>query len=475
MPGVLPVCLQNIVYSGESSLRPREEITDLRSRVHLFQEGGLYLAFDVNSGSLFNLDEVAWELVQRYMECGDWKEARSFVDSRTGPQAAEAAAEITDLVESGLLFSPGEEWADYVPGKDLGLKAICLNMAHDCNLACRYCFVPENVRSQEKIMSRETITKALDFLISETPYQYLTVDFFGGEPLLNFEGIKFAVDYAEEHGQNKKWKFTVSTNTLLLDEEKLSNMKDHHFSFVLSCDGRPEVHDAYRVTPGGCGSSQVVANRIREFMAAGAADEYYIRGTYTRNNLDFTNDVRYLAGLGAESISLEPVVASKDVPYSLREENIPELQAEYYRLARALRELERKGKGISFYHYSLDLLGGPCVAKRLTGCGAGYHYLAITPAGEIYPCHQLVGHPEYLLGDLQRGIINRKLQDKFREAHIYRKEDCSSCWARYLCGGGCHSQAILNGGDLLHPFSLACAVMQARLQGALYYLALEEN
>jgi len=219
-----------------------------------------------------------------------------------GKEVDGAFSELKDLSATGLFFSQGEEWPHYVPGKELGLKALCLNIAHECNLSCRYCFVPESVRHQEKIMSRETIMAALDLLLQETPYQFLTVDFFGGEPLLNFEGIRFAVEYALRHGAQKKWKFTVTTNTLLLGEKELAFFKEYDFSFVLSCDGRPSVHDAYRVTTRGGGTSGIVARRIREFLKAGAAPEYYVRGTYTRNNLDFTKDVLYLADLGAESV-----------------------------------------------------------------------------------------------------------------------------------------------------------------------------
>jgi uncharacterized protein len=457
-------------------LRSQEELADLGSRVHLFTADGLYLAFDVNSGSLYTLDEAAWELALRYLQCGDWEEA--LLDAERGfgsREAAEASAELRELAENGLLFSPGEEWPHYVPGAQLGLKAVCLNIAHDCNLACKYCFVPENVRAEEKLMSRETIMAALDFLLRRTPYQHLTVDFFGGEPLLNFEGIQFAVEYALVHGAQKKWKFTVSTNTLLLGEKELSFLQEHNFGFVLSCDGRPGIHDSCRVTPGGSATSHLVAQRIREFLEAGAAAEYFVRGTYTRGNLDFGKDFLYLAGLGAKSISLEPVVAPQSSPYALREDDLPELQAEYYRLARILRDLERKGQEVSFYHYQLDLAGGPCVAKRLTGCGAGYQYLAVSPAGEIYPCHQLVGHREYLMGDVFQGITAPQLCETLQQAHVFRKKECSCCWARFLCGGGCHAQAVLNGGDPLHPSPLHCAVMRARLQGALYYMALQQN
>lgn len=446
---------------------------ELASRVHLFKAGDLYLAFDVNSGSLHSLDEVAWFLLQYYLDEGDWEQSCAAAGGRFEPETvAESAAELQDLVAEGMLLTEGEEWADFVPGESLGLKALCLNIAHDCNLACKYCFVPGDVRRQERLMSREVIGAALDFLIRETPYEFLTVDFFGGEPLLNFEGIKYAVAYALEQGQDKKWKFTVSTNTLLLGEEELDFFREHGFSMVLSCDGRPEVHDSCRVTPGGRGTSRAVEERLQRFFASGASEEYYVRGTYTHHNLDFASDVLYLAGLGAKSISLEPVVGPENVHYALREEDLPALREEYLHLARALSDLAQKGEGVDFYHFCLDLQGGPCVAKRLTGCGAGYQYLAVSPRGEIYPCHQFDGHPEYLLGDVRKGITNTGLQEKFRNAHIYRKDQCRTCWARFLCGGGCHAQAEMQMGDLLEPNPVACQVMQARLEGALYYMAL---
>jgi len=462
------------MYCGESGLYSQAKLKEkLTSRVHLFKAGDLYLAFDVNSGSLHSLDQVAWFLLQHYLESGDWELASAAAGDHFDPGiAAETMSELQELVTEGVLLTEGDEWTDFVPGESLGLKALCLNIAHDCNLACKYCFVPGEVRRQERIMPKEVIAAALDFLIRETPYEFLTVDFFGGEPLLNFEGIKYAVQYALEEGRDKKWKFTVSTNTLLLDEEELAFFREHGFSIVLSCDGRPEVHDSCRITPGGRGTSQAVEKRLHEFFAGGGSEEYYVRGTYTHHNLDFTSDVLYLAGLGAKSISLEPVIGPESASYTLREEDLPALREEYLHLARSLSDLDQKGEGIDFYHFCLDLQGGPCVAKRLTGCGAGYQYLAVNPRGEIYPCHQFDGHLQYLLGDVWQGVINTDLQNKFRNAHIYRKDKCRTCWARFLCGGGCHAQAALQNGDLLEPNPVACQVMQARLEGALYYLAL---
>lgn len=473
MSDLLSIGLQNLLHGRESNLRNQAKAGGpLSAHLHLFAADGLHLVFDVGSGSLHRLDQVAWTFLKHLVATGDWAGAREEAAKsfRTG-EVEEAVAEICALAEEGLLFGE-DEWHSFAPGADLGLKALCLNVAHSCNLACRYCFVPSGLRNSEEIMPLEVVRAALDFLIRETPYEFLAVDFFGGEPLLNFAGVQEAVAYALEAGKHKKWKFTLTTNALLLDEEVLSFLRKHNFCLVLSCDGRPETHDRYRVMPGGGGSAARVEERIRDFLATGGIGEYYIRGTYTRRNLHFTEDVLYLADLGAKSISLEPVAAPGGEPYALRWEDLPVLKEEYLKLARILRAREREGKEFAFYHFCLDLQGGPCVAKRLTGCGAGYQYLCVTPNGELYPCHQLAGNPACRMGDVWQGVTSPELQKKFREAHVYRKEPCRSCWARFLCGGGCHAQALLRQGGLFRPDPLACALMRARLEGALYYLAL---
>lgn len=452
--------------------RPAEVGSGYSSDLHLFQVEGCYLAFDVNSGSLHQLDGVAWQLLQQVVEDGDWEAARQEVGRRFPPDVVdEACRELRELQEEGRLLTRDPGWEEFVPGRELGLKALCLNISHTCNLSCGYCFVPEQVRGGSGLMPPEVIKGALDLLIRETPYEFLTVDFFGGEPLLNPEGIRFAVEYALERGREKKWKFTLTTNTTLLDDSVLAFCREHGISLVLSCDGRPEVHDRYRLTKTGGGTSSLVERRLKRFFETGACGEYYVRGTYTRSNLDFADDVEYLAGLGARRISLEPVVAPPDRPYALRPEDLERLREEYVRLARLLLQLEDSGGGVSFYHFAFDLEGGPCAAKRMTGCGAGYQYLAVTPEGEIYPCHQFVGHPEYLLGDVREGITNTRLQERFRRAHIYNKRPCRACWARFLCGGGCHAQAALLEGDLYQPHPLSCELMRARLEAALYYIA----
>ncbi len=464
--------------------------------VKLIQAEDRCLAFDVNSGSLHELDPVAWSLLCRFQESGDWQQSRRDVARLYGQEKATGAAtEVEALYEAGHLFTSDPGWENYAPSPGPDLKALCLNVAHGCNMSCGYCFVPGQVRTGREIMPGKVIRTALDFLLRSSSHRHLAVDFFGGEPLLNLAGIRDGVAYALERGSERNWKFTLTTNTLLFDEQVCSFTLEHNFCLVLSCDGRPEVHDAFRRAhragvsasasraPGGRPApdptsdflhptSEMVALRLQDYFRRATGQEHYVRGTYTRRNLDFTEDVRYLAGLGARSISLEPVVAAPEQPFALREEDIPGIREEYFRLARFLRDQERAGCRVSYYHFQLDLPGGPCAAKRLTGCGAGYQYLAVTPDGALYPCHQFVGHPEYCLGDLARGITRPELQEQFRQAHVFAKAVCRSCWARFLCGGGCHAQAALLGGGLKRPYSLACKLVQARLEGALYYLAL---
>ncbi|MGB9793077.1 MAG: thioether cross-link-forming SCIFF peptide maturase [Thermacetogeniaceae bacterium] len=442
------------------------------SDLHLFRVGDCCLAFDVNSGSLHRLDEVAWEILRHVAGGRSWEAAEREAAERFPLQEVEEASrELRELQERGELLTADPGWEEFAPGNELGLKALCLNIAHSCNLSCSYCFVPGDVRSEGALMPLEVIRGALDLLIQESPYEFVTVDFFGGEPLLNFEGIRFAVEYARERGREKRWKFTLTTNATLLDDAVLAFCREHGISLVLSCDGRPEVHDRHRLTRGGRGTSSLVEKRLRRFFETGACGEYYVRGTYTRFNLDFAEDVKHLAGLGARSVSLEPVVAPEDEPYALRFEDLDRIRDEYLRLARLLLELEEKGTPVTFYHFAIDLSGGPCAAKRMTGCGAGYQYLAVAPGGEIYPCHQFVGNREYLLGNVREGITNRELRERFLGAHIYRKEPCRSCWARFLCGGGCHAQAALLEGDILRPHRLSCELMRMRLEAALYYIA----
>ncbi len=449
--------------------------------VKLIQAEDRCLAFDVNSGSLHELDAVAWGLLRLFQDSGDWRQSvRDAAQLYGQEKVSAAAAEVEALHEAGHLFTPDPGWERYAPGPGPDLKALCLNVSHDCNMSCGYCFVPGQVRTGREIMPGRVIRAALDFLLKSSSHRHLAVDFFGGEPLLNQAGIREGVAYALDRGPDRNWKFTLTTNTLLFDDDVCSFTLDHNFGLVLSCDGRPAVHDTFRLTVGGRGTAAVVARRLQDYFQRAAGQEHYVRGTYTRRNLDFTEDVRYLAGLGARSISLEPVVADPEQPFALHEEDIPRIREEYFRLARFLRDQEQAGCRISFYHFQLDLPGGPCAAKRLTGCGAGYQYLAVAPDGGLYPCHQFVGHPEYCLGDLDRGIKRPDLQEQFRQAHVFAKPACRSCWARFLCGGGCHAQAALAGGASLpggslgRPYSLACKLVQARLEGALYYLALGE-
>lgn len=458
------------------------------AEVKLIQAEDRCLAFDVNSGSLHELDDTSRTLLRRFQESGDWRRSLDEAARSYGQESANsAAAEMEALHEAGLLFSADPGWERYAPGPGPDLKALCLNVSHDCNMSCGYCFVPGQVRAGQALMPGKVIRAALDFLLESSGHRHLAVDFFGGEPLLNFAGIRDGVAHALERGPGRDWKFTLTTNTLLFDEGVRSFTDDHNFGLVLSCDGRPEIHDTFRRASGrgrgADGTAAIVARRLQDYFGRAGDQEYYVRGTYTRRNLDFTEDVRYLADLGARSISLEPVVAGPEQPHALGEGDVARIREEYFKLARFLRDRERAGCGISFYHFQLDLPGGPCAAKRLTGCGAGYQYLAVTPEGDLYPCHQFVGRPEYRLGDLSRGITRPDLQEQFRQAHVFSKPACRSCWARFLCGGGCHAQAAGRAGrpgrplgaepdGLRRPPSLTCELVRARLEGALYYLAL---
>lgn len=458
------------------------------AEVKLIQAEDRCLAFDVNSGSLHELDGTAWTLLRRFQQSGDWRRSLDEAAGLHGQESVNSvAAEMEALHEAGLLFTADPGWERYAPGPGPDLKALCLNVSHDCNMSCGYCFVPGQVRAGQALMSGRVIRAALDFLLESSGHRHLAVDFFGGEPLLNLAGIRDGVAYALDRGPGRDWKFTLTTNTLLFDEDVRSFTASHNFGLVLSCDGRPEIHDMFRRAPGNRapfgrggngaadGTSAIVARRLQDYFRQAGDQEYYVRGTYTRRNLDFTEDVRYLAGLGARSISLEPVVAKPGRPYALGEGDVPRIREEYFKLARFLRDQERAGCEISFYHFQLDLPGGPCAAKRLTGCGAGYQYLAVTPEGDLYPCHQFVGHPEYRLGDLSGGITRPDIREQFRQAHVFSKPACRSCWARFLCGGGCHAQAALTSGDLRRPYALTCELVRARLEGALYCLALGKS
>lgn len=431
---------------------------ELSRRIHSFMIGDKRYVLDINSGSLHEVDEAAWEAIGRY--------------AGGGRDVSEAQAEIQALVDQGLLFSldPGP-----ITPPAGGLKALCLHVAHDCNLQCRYCFAGGGrFGGGRNRMSLAVARAAVDFLVAEGGDRAAyALDFFGGEPLLNMPAVRETVEYARSRGRDtgKSFRFTLTTNAVQLDDETIEFLDGNMDNVVLSLDGRRPVHNAMRRTIAGRGSYDVVVANILKFVARRGARDYYVRGTYTRANLDFSQDALHLADLGIRHMSLEPVVAGPDEPYALREGDMPLVTREYRRLAAAYIQRAREDRPFSFFHFNLETSRGPCLYRRVSGCGAGDQYLAVTPDGDLYPCHQFVGRPEFKMGDVFAGITRPDLRERFRQAHLFNKQDCPECWARYYCSGGCHANAAAFNGDILKPHRLGCELTRARLECALFVQA----
>ncbi|MGI6037983.1 MAG: thioether cross-link-forming SCIFF peptide maturase, partial [Limnochordia bacterium] len=371
--------------------------------------------------------------------------------------------EIEALEQRGQLYGDDSAWRNWQP-EPTGFKALCLNVAHNCNLACRYCFAT----TDEDLMPLEVAIKAVDWLVANSQdRKVLEVDFFGGEPLLNWPVVQGVVEYAQGI-KDKTFNFTLTTNGVLLTPDKMAYLNEANIGVVLSIDGRREIHDRMRPPAHGRYSSyERILPAFLEMARSRNHENYYVRGTFTSANLDFTEDVAHLADLGFQQISLEPVVL-KDVPYALTEEHLPQICREYERLTELLLAYEQEGRTVDFFHFKVDLFTGPCLPKRLTSCGAGFEYLAVTPGGDFYPCHQFIGREGFRLGNVADGRLNETLVEEFRQAHLFNKESCPSCWARYYCGGGCHANAHLFNGDIHKPYQLGCDLHKKRLECSLY-------
>ena len=424
---------------------------------HIFTINNCNIALDVHSGAVHVLDDTAYGVL---------------TGSLTDPVAQK---EIDGLIAAGQLFSPApnkEEEISYTQNRPPIVKSLCLHIAHDCNLRCKYCFAGEGDygargKKTRSLMSLDVGKSAIDFLIQNSGNrQNLEVDFFGGEPTLNFDTVKEIVKYAKsrEDEADKNFRFTFTTNGLLLDDEKIEYLNQHMDNIVLSLDGRKEVNDHMRGK--GCYDKVLPNFRHMAEKMTESQKSYYIRGTYTRENLDFASDIIHMAELGFKNLSVEPVVAPPSAPYALRQEDIPALCKEYERLSAFIAT----HPDINFFHFKLDLLNGPCVAKRITGCGAGTEYLAITPEGDIYPCHQFVGDDQFLLGSLQLGIVKTLWQQEFAHCNVYTKPECDECWAKYFCSGGCAANAFHINGDIMKPDHIGCELQKKRLECALYLL-----
>ena len=437
---------------------------------------------DVNSGSIHVVDDVVYDLiplVEPLVTEGvkDAAAVREAVRQEGLPYSAEeigeAVEEILELEASGALFAK-DIYEDYVfdfKKRQTVVKALCLHIAHDCNLACKYCFAEEGeYHGRRALMSLEVGKKALDFLVANSGNRVnLEVDFFGGEPLMNWQVVKDLVAYGRslEEPNNKKFRFTLTTNGVLLDDEVMEFANKEMANIVLSIDGRKEINDRMRPFRGGQGSYDVIVPKFRKVADSRGQERYYVRGTFTRNNLDFSRDVLHLADLGFRQISVEPVVAGPEDDYAIREEDLPALREEYDRLAAEMIKRKKEGEGFNFFHFMIDLEGGPCVAKRLSGCGSGTEYLAVTPWGDLYPCHQFVGNEDFLMGNVEEGVLRTDIRDEFKGCNVYAKEKCRKCFAKFYCSGGCAANAYNFHGNINEAYDVGCELERKRVECAI--------
>ncbi len=442
--------------------------------IHTFTSCGQTLALDVGSGALHVLDELAWRVLTLREEGKTRDAIIAALPESDAADIDDVLAELAELTAMGQLGAP-----DGYEDVDLSLKAgvvkaMCLHAAHDCNLRCQYCFAATGDFAMGKrcLLSHEVGKAALDWLVAHSGSRTnLEVDFFGGEPLMNLPVVRRLVAYGREleKQHNKKFLFTITTNGVALDDDAIAFINAEMHNVVLSIDGRPEVHDRMRPTVNGKGSYALIAPKAKKLADARGQKQYYVRGTFSAHNLDFGEDVLYLADQGFEQLSVEPVVADPAVDYAIRPEMVPQIQAEYERLAR-IYLARRQGEGdqwFNFFHFMVDVSGGPCLKKRLTGCGAGNEYVAVTPEGDLYPCHQFVGREGYRMGSVLDGTFDQTMQQVFAENHVLNKPTCSQCWAKFFCSGGCAANAQAFHGNITEPYEMECQLQRKRLECAL--------
>ena len=447
--------------------------------IHQYKMGGYNIVLDPNSGSVHSVDEVAYDIIGMYESHTPEEITKEIVDRYgekegvTSEDVAEVLNDIETLKKEGKLFSEDtyQNLAIDFKNRPTVIKAMCLHIAHDCNLACKYCFAGEGEYCGDRsLMSFEVGKQAFDFLIANSgTRKNLEVDFFGGEPLMNFEVVKQLVAYAREQEKihNKNFRFTLTTNGVLLDEEVMDFANKEMYNVVLSLDGRKETNDRMRVSRNGKGSYDLIVPKFKEMVKRRGDKEYYIRGTYTHYNTDFTKDILHMADLGFTKLAMEPVVASPDAPYALKEEDLPVLFDQYEKLAAEMVRREKNGKGFTFFHYMIDLEGGPCIAKRIAGCGVGTEYVAVTPWGDLYPCHQFVGDENYLLGNVFDGITNEEVRSRFKMCNIYTRPQCNDCFARLYCSGGCSANSYHATGKIEGIYELGCELHRKRVECAI--------
>lgn len=447
--------------------------------IHQYKLNGYNIVLDVFSGSVHSVDDLAYDVIALFENHSE-EEIISAMLEKYAPDPeidrAEIEACIADVKElrgAGKLFTQdcyGDHACD-LKNRSHAVKALCLHVAHTCNLNCEYCFAAQGKYHGERaLMSFEVGKRALDFLIENSGNQKnLEVDFFGGEPLMNWDVCKQLVAYgrSREAETGKHFRFTLTTNGLLVDDDVIEFTNREMNNVVLSLDGRREVHDALRKTVGGKGSYDTIVPKFQKFVESRGDREYYIRGTFTHANTDFTNDLFHMADLGFDRLSMEPVVCDPKEPYALTAEDLPVLMEQYEILAEEMLKREKEGRGFVFYHYMIDLTGGPCIYKRISGCGSGTEYLAVTPTGDLYPCHQFVGEPEYRMGNIWDGVTNEAMREKFKSCNAYARPDCNDCWAKLYCSGGCAANALHATGDITGTYEYGCELFRKRMECAI--------
>lgn len=441
--------------------------------VHRYRNNGYNIVLDVNSGAVHVADELAYEAIGLFETYSREEIVMKLRDRYEEQEIRKVLNDIEELKKQGTLFTEDTYQDKIIDFKKRStvVKALCLHIAHDCNLACQYCFAEEGeYHGRRAMMSFEVGKQALDFLIASSgSRRNLEVDFFGGEPLMNWQVVKDLTAYGREQEKlhEKKFRFTLTTNGVLLNDEVMEFANREMSNVVLSIDGRQEIHDKMRPFRNGKGSYELVVPKFQKLAKSRNQNNYYVRGTFTRNNLDFCRDVLHLADLGFKQISVEPVVAPPEAPYSIREEDIPVLCEQYDQLAAEMVKRHGTEKDFNFFHFMIDLTGGPCVYKRLSGCGSGTEYLAVTPWGDLYPCHQFVGEEKFLMGNVFDGIWNTQLRDEFKGCNVYAKEKCRNCFAKFYCSGGCAANSYNFHGSINDAYDIGCELQRKRVECAI--------
>ncbi|MBO5454670.1 MAG: thioether cross-link-forming SCIFF peptide maturase [Clostridia bacterium] len=452
--------------------------------IHQYKLGGYNIVLDICSGAVHVVDDVAYDIIGMF-ENTSRKDITSELCVKYPQIPAEEIEEcyeqIAELKESGSLFTPDtfEPMAGTLKDKTAGVvKALCLHVAHTCNLNCSYCFASQGeYKGERAVMSFETGKRALDFLIENSgTRKNLEVDFFGGEPLMNWDVVKKLVEYARsiEKEHNKNFRFTLTTNGVLVDEDVIEFANREMSNVVLSLDGRREVHDRFRVDYAGKGSWEKIVPKFQKFVEARGGKNYYMRGTFTHHNPDFLKDIEEMLSLGFTELSMEPVVCAPGDECELTKEDLPVLFEQYEKLAELMLERKKEGKPFTFYHYMIDLSDGPCIYKRISGCGSGTEYMAVTPSGDLYPCHQFVGDEKFRLGDIYTGVTNHKIREEFKQCNVYERSECRSCWARLYCSGGCAANAYHATGSIKGIYEYGCELFKKRMECAIMVAAANE-